>query len=97
MRTEPKIFHARINLVSDKFWKTIKVITTIFFPRSEKKIGLYTKQAENNAQKRKKVATFRLLRGKIIRKFERSGNITRQSKSVKKHRHYRQKKRHLWN
>ena len=43
MRTEPKIFHIRINLVSDKLGKIIK-FTLLHSPYVQKrKIGLYTK------------------------------------------------------
>ena len=61
-------------------------------PTSRKEKLDYTQNKQKITHKNKKqLATFRLLRSKIIMKFERCGNITSLSKSVKKHRHYRQK------
>ena len=91
MKTEPKIIYARINLVSDKLGKTIK-ITSLHFPHIQKRKLDYTQNKQKIMHKNvKQLATFRLLQSKIILKFERNGNITRQSKSVKKHRLDRQK------
>ena len=51
-----KIFHALNNLITGKFEKTIK-ITSLHSPHVQKrKFGLYTKQAENSAQKRKTIS-----------------------------------------
>ena len=91
MKTEPKIFHARINLVSDKLGKNIN-ITSLHSPHAQKRKLDYTQNKQKIMHKNEKqLATFRLLLSKIIMKFERSGNITHQSKSVKKHQHDRQK------
>ena len=77
MKTEPKIFHTRINLVSDKLGKAIK-ITSLHSPHVQKRKLDYTQNKQKIMHENEKhLAKFRLLRSKIIMKFRRSGNITR--------------------
>ena len=87
-----KIFLALNNLITGKFEKKLLKSLYYILPTCRKENLDYTQNKQKIVHKNEKqLATFQLLRSKIIMKFERSGNITRQFKSVKKHRHYRQK------
>ena len=56
IKTEAKLFHACINLFSDKFWKKLLKSHHYILHTSRKENWTYTKQAKNNAKKRKKIS-----------------------------------------